>query len=921
MNKTLRLIFGVIFLFGAVEISAQTTGKIAGKIEDQETGEALIGVNIMLEGTMMGTASDLNGNYFINNVPPGKYTLVASSIGYQKRIIENVQVSVDYTTRIDVKLSTDVITVQTVVVQAVAPMVRKDQTSSRTTLDAGQIATLPVENLTQILSLQAGVTQGVDGALHIRGGRSSEIAYTINGVSINNPYDNSRSVQISSNAIQELSVVSGTFNAEYGNALSGIVNTVTKEGGNDYKGNVSFYTGDKMSTRTGTFFNVDDINIINNYVGEFTFGGPIPLTAKSVFFFFSGRYDNNGGWLYGQRKHTIYDSVYKNPLNPNDIRISSSGDNKIVSMNPSEDLNLTGKLTYKPIPTIKINYDVLYSNSEYKSYSHTYKYNPDALGTNYEWGLLNAFEFRHAISNSVFYSLKGSYNFNDYKNYLFPLLDENGNAVSFYPGMDMTNLHADDRYQPDHKNVLPANYTFYVGGTAKGHSYQRTKTSSAKFDITGQVNINHEVKAGAELKVHVLDYENFTIMRDTVTYKTPTILGTNTTNHNLYTRKPYEFSAYIQDKMEFESIVINLGLRYDLFSSEARYSTDITYPSPNKTGIPSYIDKSSLLAYAEQKHQLSPRVGISFPITDKGIIHFSYGHFHQIPPFRYLYTNPDFKYDYSSGTPTFGNANLNPEQTVAYEIGLQQQIAEDIAFNATGFYKDVRDLLALQQIRTSSTETYYKYVNQDYANIKGFTFSLTKRRTAQDLIGASIDYTFQVAEGNETNTDAFFLDLSSGRQSEKIPVYLAWDKAHSLNGTITFGQPSNWNVTLVGKYSTGLPYTPLMMTKNMTLRTNTGRRPSFLSFDLLADKTFPIFNTFITVFIKVFNLFDFLNERYIYTDSGRSTYTLEQFLGPAQNTDELAMLIDGIEPVSDYFNRPNYYYSPREVRVGFSLGF
>lgn len=197
------------------------------------------------------------------------------------------------------------------------------------------------------------------------------------------------------------------------------------------------------------------------------------------------------------------------------------------------------------------------------------------------------------------------------------------------------------------------------------------------------------------------------------------------------------------------------------------------------------MHQQKILKWLRQKIHLVQALGISFPITDQGIIHFSYGHFYQLPPYSYLYTNPTFEDNVAN--PTYGNANLNPEKTVTYEIGLQQQLSDAVAFNVTGFYKDVRDLLALQKIRTSVSSYYYKYVNKDYGNIKGITFSLTKRKLPTELFAISLDYTFQVAEGNETGADAFFLDLSSGRQSEKIPVPLNWDQAHTLNGVISFG--------------------------------------------------------------------------------------------------------------------------------------
>lgn len=915
----LRLSFLFCFLFASISLFAGTTGKITGVVTDAETGEALPGINIIIEGTTMGAASDIEGHFLINNIPPGNYVVLASGVGFQKKKFIDVKVAVDFTTRLDFTMSTDIIEVETVVVQAEAPIVRKDLTSSYTSYDASQIESLPVESVSEILTLQAGITRGTGGELHIRGGRSSEIAYTVNGVSVSNPFDNSQSVSIATNAIQELSVVSGTFNAEYGNALSGIVNTVTKEGGSKFTGSLSFYTGDYLSNNTNIFQNINDFDPVNNIVNEVTLGGPIPATSEKVSFFLSGRYRKNKGYLYGVRQHLPSDSGWTNDFDANDIRIAQNGGGSLVPMNPSEGLNATGKLTFRPISTLKINYDVIYSGGESQSYNHAYKYNPDGDLNYYSWGLVNTLEIRHALSNTTFYSLRGSYSIDDYSQYLYPLLDSDGNEVNFHAGMDPTLYHADPRYQPTHKLNTVANYTFLHGGTSMGHYYQRTYSTTLKFDITSQVSKNHEVKFGVEYKSHNLNYESFSVLRDTTVFTTPTIPSITSASRNSYSKDPVEFSTYLQDKMEFESLILNIGLRYDYFDAKSQYSTNTFYPTPNHPELPYDIDPNSLLADAEAKHQFSPRLGVSFPITDKGIIHFSYGHFFQIPPFRYLYTNPYFKFSYNDQQ--YGNANLNAEKTVTYELGLQQALTEDLAFNVTTYYKDVRDLLTSQQIRVAEDETYFMYVNKDYANIKGVILSLTKRRTAQDNLGFSLDYTFQVADGNNTDADAFFLDLSSDRQSEKVPIPLNWDKRHTLNGTISFGDPNNWNVTLVGRVGTGLPYNPLLVKGQVILKPNSGRRPMQTTIDLLAEKTFEIGDFRLNVFAKVFNLFDTSNENSVYSTTGRSTYTLEKSYGTAERTNELAQFIDGLHSADEYFVRPDFFLSPREVRLGVSLEF
>jgi outer membrane receptor protein involved in Fe transport len=915
----------LILLAAALETLAGTTGKIAGRARDAESGEPLVGVSVMIEGTTTGVSSDVDGNYVLVNLPPGSYVVVASGVGFQRKRFSNVKVSVDFTTRLDIQLSTDVIALETVEVRAEAPMVRRDLTSSQAVIDATAIEALPVENVAQVLTLQAGVVQGTGGEIHIRGGRSTEIQYTVNGVSVINPYDNTGSVAIATNAIEELSVVAGTFNAEYGNALSGVVNTVTKEGGPEYRGTLSAYTGDYASGHTDPFFNIDDVDPLNNSVVEGTVSGPVPGLQDVLTFFASGRFQENRGWLYGVREQRPEDYLFRSPLDPNDITIVSTGDNAIVAMNPSRGRSATGKLSFAPTPVLKFRYDIVWSDGWLKPYNHDLKYNPDAQYNRFDSGLLNALEFRHAVNPRTFYTVKGSWNISDYQQYLYALTSDGVNPVEFHAGMtlDTSAFRPDHRYQPVHKLSRATEYTFLAGGTLPGHSYQRTETFGGKADITSQVSASHEVKGGLELRSHTLEYEGFEVLYDTSSsvYNIPTITGTGTTTHTSYKKTPLEFSAYVQDKMEFESIILNVGLRYDYFAPDSRYGTSTIYPSPYSPTLPAGVDTAGLLADAEPKHMVSPRIGVSFPITDRGIIHFSYGHFYQIPPFAYLYANPDFVSDFSSGTPTFGNANLDPEQTVTYEVGLQQQLSDNISFNLTAFYKDVRDLLASEQIRISGDQTYFKYVNKDYANIKGITFTFTKRRTASDLLGVTLDYTFQVGEGNEVNSDAFFVDLSSGRQTEKVPVPLSWDQTHTLNATVSVGRPSDWNVSAIARLGTGLPYTPEVTSRTLYLEENSGRKPSQKRVDLLMDKTFAFSGFAVTAFLKVYNVFDTRNERVVYNDTGRSTYTLDANSGTAKQTNALAETVPGVHSATEYFQRPHYYDAPRQILIGAAFEF
>jgi len=235
---TLMLLVGMVLL--PTVVFAQT-GKIVGTVTDAATGDPLPGVNVYLDGTTQGTSTDFDGRYVIIGVRPGSYTLVASYISFATQRVEGVQVSLDLTTTINFELSEEILVGEEVVVVAEAVAVKKDLTSSESRITSETIDKLPVTELGQVLEVQAGITNR--GGLHVRGGRSSEVIYMVDGVPVSDSYDGSSTVQLENDGIEELQVVSGTFNAEYGNAMSGVINIVTKEGRSDrFGGSVSMHT-------------------------------------------------------------------------------------------------------------------------------------------------------------------------------------------------------------------------------------------------------------------------------------------------------------------------------------------------------------------------------------------------------------------------------------------------------------------------------------------------------------------------------------------------------------------------------------------------------------------------------------------------------------------------------------------------------
>ncbi len=308
--------------------SAGTTGKIAGKVIDTKTREPLIGVNIVVSGTSMGAASDINGDYFIINLPPGVYQVKATEIGYAPVIIRNINVSVDQTTRVDIEMGEQAVQVKGVEVTASRPIVQKDLTSTQSNISGHDISMLPVEDVQSVINLQAGVVDG-----HFRGGRIGEVKYLIDGVSVNDVYSGESTMEADVSSVQELQVITGTFNAEYGEALSGVVNQITKIPEDHYSGSFSAYSGDYITNRTSLFQYMGGFDPTRTYNFQGSLSGPIPGTNQFVKFFSSARYLSDDGYLYGKREFNPSDSSNFTSNNPSQWYVGATGDNANVPMN------------------------------------------------------------------------------------------------------------------------------------------------------------------------------------------------------------------------------------------------------------------------------------------------------------------------------------------------------------------------------------------------------------------------------------------------------------------------------------------------------------------------------------------------------------------------------------------------------------
>ncbi|MBO33214.1 MAG: hypothetical protein CMM74_09610 [Rhodospirillaceae bacterium] len=328
-------------------LMAVTTGKIAGRVVDSETGLSLAGANIIVEGTMIGSASDSKGEYFILDVSPGVYTIRAEVIGYKILVHKKIRVMVDLTTKLDFALTQTMIEGEEVVVTAERPLIQKDLTGSRNIITADQLADIPVEDIEDVVNLTAGFING-----HARGGRDGEVVYQLDGVSTMDPVTGAFDSDVPELAVEEISVITSGFSAEFSNAQSGIVNIVMKEGSNTYAGKLRYKTSDfgdfeshQFNEEEGVYeptSGFSDMHRLKNL--EFSFGGPTPLLGKSSTFNVSGEIYNDEGRLPNNYDHTY---------------------------------TLGGKVVFYPFANDKISFSGLYSIGDRGNYSHLWSRTSD----------------------------------------------------------------------------------------------------------------------------------------------------------------------------------------------------------------------------------------------------------------------------------------------------------------------------------------------------------------------------------------------------------------------------------------------------------------------------------------------------------------------------------------------------------------
>ncbi len=873
-------------------VHAGETGKIVGYVKDKNTGEPLPGVNLVIENTLMGAVTDQEGFYLILNVRPGKYSVSAQMIGYTTVVSQNVSVMSDLTTTINFDLESSVLeSDEAIIVVAERPLVQQDITAKMSIVTSEELQKMPVENITEVLSTLPGFTDGS----HLRGGRGNEVAYMIDGMYISDPLTGTfDELMVDKDLVQELSVMSGTFNAEYGKAMSGVVNIVTVDPSPEFHGKFEFLSpminaspyrsyqvenGQNTNVGTGAVdappgnpgdFEYRPLTISdifngwdqNNILGQFraNLSGAIPL-ASGLTFFVSGRYLNEDSYLpfgYTLEREAMLKLVQK--------------------LSPSMKLTYMGKFTHR----------------DYQYYDHNYKYIPEDYSVNQRMTNWQNITFSHTLSERTFYTLRASYYKQTFERKVKNREVDVESILAIEAG-DSTALEL-----TDYKAPVTWEGEFYYRGSDEFYLEEETRTLSGKFEITSQVNNHHLMKLGTEVMMHTVDR---------LWFEQPWVGGSH--DYQDYRREPLEISAYIQDKIEYDILIINLGFRFDYFDPKATMFPNIFDPG--------YIDENKKFQYypeeeAPAEWHISPRVGLAHPVSENLVFYFAYGQFFQRPDYQDIF----YLHDFFVQNNVLGNPKMKAQKTQAFEFGVKQQIGDLFAIDFSLYYKDIFNL-AGSSFQFYFPLNYAVYDNSDYANAKGFEITLQKRYS--HYISGNLNYTWLLAQGNENSAkegSVKYWGSTNNRLRPRRPFPLNWDRRHVFNLNLDFRIPPGDGPTILGikpladfganfiaQIRSGLPYTPAAITYpelDKTMIDNSARMPWTFRVDMRLNKNFKVMGLSLSAFLKIKNLFDAKNVQSIYPLTGKPWDA-----GPTSYSSE------------DFIRNPLAYDIPRQIYAGFGL--
>ena len=904
--KILEL-FSISILLSSTLV-AGTTGKIAGLILEGGSQNPLVGVNIIVTSKWieneivdlsipMGAATSLTGEYFILNLQPGFYDIQVQMIGYRREKRTKVRVDVDKTTWVNFTLDIESIAGEEVLVTAQREdRIEIDQTVTKQVYMVDEIREIAgISDIDDIMDLQADVLDN-----NIRGGRDGESLYLMNGGTIVNPLSNQKAYSPMIAGIQQVEVITSGFSAEYGNAQSGVINMVPKEGSNKWVIRGEF-NGTLPHARNwgGNFYAMENNSPFDIfYSGPGAWMSPDPNDPSRVFFTSSHPNWNS----YMPEDMTLEDSLkfaelaYKQFLgyarelgieneSKTDYRASLSMGGPLSSrsrifMAGSQQVeheklptvwpkrkrqimaNLTNDIGSLDKLHLSFNYYNGFDNTISSGIGVPYLFELEHKNIYHETNVLESgLRYTHVFSQAALLELNARYLSTDEQDYI----------ATREPGT----------YLIKNSNSYITKYTAPGGLSNNKFASKRGGSSTKTFSLTGfltyQINNSILTKLGWQYYLYDLNVN-----------REQGIDNPGSVSVFKFKGNPFEGALYVQNKLEFQGMVANLGLRYDFYDFEKKYYSDIFSPlrNPEYNPDPSIpynkrepyydIDKA-LQTNSKTFTTIQPRIGLAYPVSEETVVHVNYGTFTQRPDFTKIYDNyiTQSLGDKSESftVSRLGNPRLRPEKTTAYDLGFVKYITSlSSVLEVSAYYKDVKDLVQHVYYEDEKGNLYETFANREYADIKGFHTNFEKRHGNFTVI---MRYNFQVATGKSaTPFDANIKFIEKPDEGE-LPVelpdpedeYLNFDRSHRFvsnfsykigkdRGPIVFKdfRPfSDWAISMRYSFQSGRPYT--FDNSGLGVKFNK-RTPVFHNVKLRMQKMLRLKQTKLSVYVEVYNLFN-----------------------------------------------------------------
>ncbi|HET6566983.1 MAG TPA: TonB-dependent receptor [Rhodothermales bacterium] len=996
----------VLFLLATPALLlAQSTGKIAGTVVDAETGETLPGASVILEGTTLGAATDIDGEYQIFEVPPGIYTVVASYTGYATERRANVEIISGITNRLEFSLRPATAELAEIQVVAERPLVNPTATNAVRRLGAEQITSLPTRDPSTYYAIQPGVTV-LNDEVYIRGGRPDETQFLLEGMTSRSVVGADNVIPVIPEALEEVQVLAGGYSAEYGGANAGIVQQVLRTGGSKLSALVQYETDGAASAVDAYSYGYNNLTA--------TLGGP--LATQKIRFFGALNYEHtdntNPMFWYGADLGTPVDVLTRpDPKDANAIlpdtayKALTLEDGTLPGVQrPGERLKLNGTLLFDLSPLrVRVSYAQVSGHRRLNDTPVFNFFNQERIQKRDDFSRLASVQATYFLSNKTY--LQGAAGFFDYNFEIYdplfgkPTVRAEGGVVP-----DLVNWYNQEavRKQLEGDPAKAALYTKYWNnqwtdpdnyifnafdfarpGAVDGSYQKRTQSYyDLQLSLTSQIQ-NHYLVAGTNYRFwRVRNYafngssfasliDKDSTYLDAIKAESPDVarkirqdaLGgygydefMNEVNDGANgPKRPLTAAVYVNDRIEFNDIILNAGLRYDYFDMDLFDIDDPANPDVDLNAV-----TIGGLRNAPGKGYLQPRLGMSFPVTDQTAFHLQYGKFAQMPDMTFVYRSIPFLVQSFAGKFFVANPfawDLDPIRSTQYEIGVGHQFTDFAAFDVTAFYRKTQGQLEIVRQETeagSQAADYNVYQNGDFAIARGVELSLRTRRIHDFM--AMFNYTLTDAKGTNSEPGGQVAALENGSQPPTLIQPLSFEERHRGSIILDYhsgeGTPltENWVVDLLTIFHSGHRFTHsggsigqqspadagLLDTGDPRSRVpleplNASVAPWYFNTDLRVEKGFDFGGVRTTVYGYVTNLLNRKNVLNVYLRSG-SPYS-DNFL----TTPELSEKIiagQGPEYVKYYQalnlqNRQSYigatgndlFAQPRQFRLGVRVDF